>query len=368
MIICVVGLGYVGLPLAMEFAKKFDTIGFDINQTRIDGLKNGIDITGEVESYKIKESNLKLSSNPEDIKNADFVIVAVPTPIDKNKNPDLKYIKGASELVGKNMKKGAIIVFESTVYPGTTDEVCKEILEKESGMKFGEDFKLGYSPERINPGDTVHTIDKIVKIVSGSDEETTDKIAEVYSSIITAGVYKAKDIRTAEAAKVIENIQRDMNIGLMNELSLIFEKMGIDTHDVLKAAGTKWNFHKYTPGLVGGHCIGIDPYYLTSKAEEVGYEPRFILAGRRVNEYMAEHIKNLVIKKMNQAKKVISGSKVLILGLAFKPNVNDTRNSKVEDLINHLKKEGIEVVAYDPFIEENEVLISRIKHRKDVYK
>lgn len=332
--ICVVGLGYVGLPLACLLSKKFKVSGFDINEKKIEALKNGFDETGEVED--LKQFKINYSSNPELIKEANFIIVAVPTPIKDDKEPDLNPVESASSIVGKNLIKGATVVYESTVYPGCTEEICVPILEHESGLKCGQDFKVGYSPERVNPGDKVHTIDKIVKIVSGMDDETLELVAGVYGEITT--VFKAKSIKVAEAAKVIENVQRSLNIALMNELSLIFDRVGISTRDVLDAAGTKWNFHKYTPGLVGGHCIGIDPYYLTHKAQQLGYEPKVILAGQDVNEYMVE----LVAKKFDGCKKV------LIMGVTFKENVPDIRNSKAFDLEKKLRSMGIEVAKSDP--------------------
>ena len=350
--ICIVGLGYVGLPLAVAFSKHYSVIGFDVNSVKIDELKNGLDKTNEVSKEELEEANLRLTTDSNLIKEADFVIVAVPTPIDKSNKPNLSYVENASKIVGGNLKKGAIVVYESTVYPGVTEDVCLPILEKESGMECGVDFKIGYSPERVNPGDKAHTIDKIVKIVSGMDDETTDKIAEVYSKIITAGVFKARNIKTAEAAKVIENIQRDLNIALVNELSLIFDKLDIDTKDVLEAAGTKWNFHKYHPGLVGGHCIGVDPHYLTYRALELGYHPKIILAGREVNESMSRHVAENIVKELNNAGKLIKNSRVLIMGLTFKENVPDVRNSKAKEVIRYLKEYGIEVHAYDPLIDE----------------
>jgi UDP-N-acetyl-D-galactosamine dehydrogenase len=351
--ICVVGLGYVGLSLAIEFAKKFETIGFDINSEKIDGLKRSIDRTGEIEESELKKTKIKFTDDAADIKNANFVVVAVPTPINKLKKPNLKYLKSASELVGKNLSKGSTVIFESTVYPGVIEEICAPIIEKNSGLKCGVDFKIGYSPERINPGDKEYTIDKIIKVVSGMDKESTERIAEIYTQIIKAGVFKAKNIKTAEAAKVIENIQRDLNIALMNELSLIFERIGINTKDVLEAAGTKWNFHKYFPGLVGGHCIGVDPYYLTYKAEELGYSPQVILAGRGINEYMSKHVVDITIKGLIEANKKVKGAKVLLLGLTFKENVKDARNSKAKDIIKYLKEYDIDVVSWDPLLSDD---------------
>jgi len=354
-IICVVGLGYVGLPLAVELGKFFKVIGFDINKRKIENLKEGIDENGEIEKEKLMNSNIFYIDNPEDIKKANFIVVCVPTPVNNAKKPDLSYLKKASEIVGKNLSKNSVVVYESTVYPGCTEEVCVPILEKYSNLKYKVDFKVGHSPERINPGDKEHTIDKIVKVVSGCDKETTEEIAKVYGKIIKAGIYKAPDIKTAEAAKVIENIQRDLNIALMNELSIIFNKFGINTKEVLKAAETKWNFHKYYPGLVGGHCIPVDPYYLAYKAEEIGYYPEIILAGRRINENMPKYVANLVIKGLNEKRKVLKESKVLIIGLTFKENVKDYRNSKVKDLIEELREYGIEILGCDSLLDNETV-------------
>jgi len=354
-IICVVGLGYVGLPLAVEFSKFFKVIGFDINKRKIENLREGIDENGEIEKDKLINSNLFYTDNPEDIKKANFIIVCVPTPVNNAKKPDLSYLKKASEIVGKNLPRNSIVVYESTVYPGCTEEICVPILERCSNLKYKVDFKVGYSPERINPGDREHTIDKIVKVVAGCDEETTEELAKVYGKIIKAGIYKARDIKTAEAAKVIENIQRDLNIALMNELSIIFNKLGINTREVLKAAETKWNFHKYYPGLVGGHCIPVDPYYLAYKAEEIGYYPEIILAGRRINENMPKYVANLVIKGLNEKGKVLKESRVLIIGLTFKENVKDYRNSKVKDLIEELREYEIEILGCDPLL-DNEIV------------
>ena len=353
--VCIIGMGYVGLPLAIAFSKESKVIGFDINKEKIESLKQGIDITKETAKEELLSSNIEFTVNPEKIRESDFIIIAVPTPIDEDKIPDLSYLKSASELVGQNLKKGSIVVYESTVYPGATEEVCLPILERESGLKCPEDFKIGYSPERINPGDKEHTVTKILKVVSGIDKDSTEKIAETYNRAITAGVYKAKNIKTAEAAKVIENIQRDLNIALVNELSLIFERIGINTRDVIEAAGTKWNFHKYYPGLVGGHCIGIDPYYLTYKAKHLGYNPRVILAGREINEFMSKHLTNMILNSLTKQKKHIIGSKVLIIGLTFKENVPDTRNSKIKDVIRYLKKYSVEISAIDPLISEQEI-------------
>ena len=335
--ICVVGLGYVGLPLATLLSKQFDVSGFDINEHKIEDLKRGIDRTGEVEN--LSQYRIQYSADPSIIKTAHVVIVAVPTPITADNEPDLEPLMSASKLVAKNLTKGSIVVYESTVYPGCTEEVCLPILEAESGLKFGADFTVGYSPERVNPGDKKNTIDKVTKIISASDPETLERLKHVYGSITK--VFPASSIKVAEAAKVIENVQRSLNIALMNELAIIFDAIGISTRDVLEAAGTKWNFHRYTPGLVGGHCIGIDPYYLTYKAKQVGYDPKVILSGQAVNEYMSE----LVASKFKAKKKV------LILGLTFKENVPDTRNSKAGDLILHLKRQGSSVAVHDPLVE-----------------
>lgn len=332
--ICVVGLGYVGLPLVCLLSKHFEVVGYDINKSKIDDLSNGKDETGEVED--LSKYNIQYTADPAIIKAASFIIVAVPTPIDDQNEPDLTFLKDASTTVGQNLSKGSIVVYESTVYPGATEEVCLPILEQESGLKLGEGFQLGYSPERINPGDKVHTIDKIVKIISASDEEGLKRLKDVYGAITE--VFKASSIKVAEAAKVIENVQRSLNIALMNELALIFDKVGISTRDVLEAAGTKWNFHKYTPGLVGGHCIGIDPYYLTYKAKELGYDPKIILSGQEVNEKMAGLVANKFKDKKN----------ILVMGLTFKKNVADIRNSKATDLILKLVEQKSKVIAFDP--------------------
>lgn len=335
--ICVVGLGYVGLPLAIEFSKHFDVFGFDINKEAINRLKN-------------KYKTISFSFDPSIIKNANFIVVAVPTPINDAKLPDLKPLCSASKSVGKNLAKGSIVVYESTVYPGCTERDCVPILEKESGLKYGTDFKVGYSPERINPGDPVHTVDKITKVVSGMDKSSSDKIAEVYGKIIKAGIHIAPSIKVAEAAKIIENTQRDINIALMNELKMIFDKMEIDYKDVLEAAGTKWNFIKFTPGLVGGHCIGVDPYYLAYEAKRIGHHPEIILAGRRINDDMPKYEASKIIKEMTSTDKRVKGSKILILGGTFKPNIDDIRNSKVEDLANELKSYGCLISICEPNI------------------
>ncbi|WP_457642111.1 nucleotide sugar dehydrogenase [Persephonella sp.] len=353
--ICVIGLGYVGLPLAVLLDKKFNVIGFDINPKRIEELKQGYDRTKEISTEELRNSNIDFTDNPAKISEAKVIIVTVPTPIDKHNTPDLRPIRSASKTVGKYMQKGSIVVYESTVYPGLTEEECVPILEKESGLKWKKDFNVGYSPERVNPGDKEHTIDKIKKIVAGDSPEITEFLAELYGSVITAGIHKAPDIKTAEAAKVIENTQRDLNIALMNELSVIFNKMGIDTRAVLEAASTKWNFLRFEPGLVGGHCIGIDPYYLTFKAQAIGHHPEVILAGRRINDYMGKFVAENTVKNLIKAGKSVKGSKVLILGLTFKENIADIRNTKVIDIYKELKEYGIEVFIHDPFAHPEEV-------------
>jgi UDP-N-acetyl-D-galactosamine dehydrogenase len=354
--IAIIGLGYVGLPLAVEFGKQFTTIGFDINDLRIDELKNGYDRTLEVEADNLKSAqHLTFTSQLEELKKANFYIVTVPTPIDKNKRPDLKPLIKASETVGKVLKKGDIVVYESTVYPGCTEDDCVPVLEKFSGLKFNSDFFCGYSPERINPGDKVHTVTKIRKITAGSTPEIADVVNSTYAAIITAGTYKAPSIKVAEAAKVIENCQRDINIAFVNELSLIFDKMNIDTLDVLEAAGTKWNFLPFRPGLVGGHCIGVDPYYLTHKAEEIGYHSQVILAGRKINDNMGAFVANKVVKLMIKKGINVNTAKALVLGITFKENCPDIRNSKVIDIISELKDFGVKVDVYDPNADHHEV-------------
>lgn len=349
--VCVVGLGYVGLPLAIEFRKSgLDVIGFDVNKKRVDELKECVDRSNEVSCEDLKKYKLIITMDEKEISKADYIIVAVPTPLDEAKKPDMSFIESSSQIVGKNMKKSAIVVYESTVFPGLTEEVCIPILEKSSGMKCPADFKVGYSPERINPGDKQHTLDKITKIVSGIDEESLEEIAELYLNIIKAGVHRAPNIKTAEAAKVIENTQRDVNIALINEFSLIFEKMGLKTEDVIDAAGTKWNFHKYMPGLVGGHCIGVDPYYLISRAKEFGVTPKMMLTAREVNEYMPVHVAKIVISELAGRE----NARVLILGLTFKENLKDWRNSKIEDTIKTLTDTGITVLGFDPLLSDDE--------------
>ena len=357
MVVAVVGLGYVGLPLAVEFGKKRATIGFDLSARKIESYQQFIDPTGEVSVEDLKAATqLRVSTDPAILAEADYIVVAVPTPVDIAHNPDFTPLIGASTSVGKHMKKGAIVVFESTVYPGATEEVCIPILEKHSGLKWKEDFHVGFSPERINPGDKLHTLTTILKVVSGDDAATLDSVAQLYESIITAGVYRASSIKVAEAAKVIENTQRDLNIALMNELAIIFDKIDIDTLEVLQAAGTKWNFLPFRPGLVGGHCIGVDPYYLTHKAEMVGYHPQVILAGRRINDGMAKFVAEKTVKTMIAAGCHVKGSKVNVIGLTFKENCPDLRNSKVADVIAELKSYGVEVHVHDPVAEADEAM------------
>lgn len=353
--IAIIGLGYVGLPLALEFSKKFRVVGFDINPKRVEMLRRKEDPSKEVPASEFDNCDITFSYDLEEIRTCNFYIVAVPTPIDDGKNPDLKPLIGASRTVGKVLKKGDYVVFESTVYPGCTEEDCIPIMEKESGLVFNKDFKVGYSPERINPGDKVNTLTKILKIVSGSDAESLEEIAALYGSIITAGIHKAPTIKVAEAAKIIENTQRDLNISLMNELSLIFDKMNINTYDVIEAAGTKWNFLKFSPGLVGGHCIGVDPYYLTYKATELGLHPRVIAAGRFTNDMMGAHIAKVAIKKLINNDKQIKGSKILILGATFKEDVADIRNSKIIDIVKELKSFSVDVEVVDPRADSEEV-------------
>ena len=349
-----VGLGYVGMPIAVAFARKIKVVGFDLNEKKIELYKNGIDPTNEVGNDVIKNTTVEFTADPAKLKEAKFHIVAVPTPVNDDHTPDLSPVEGASRLLGQNLTKGSVIVFESTVYPGVTEDVCVPILEKESGLKCGEDFKIGYSPERINPGDKVHRLETITKIVSGMDEETLDIVAKVYELVVEAGVYRAESIKVAEAAKVIENSQRDINIAFMNELSIIFNKMGIDTKAVLEAAGTKWNFLKFFPGLVGGHCIGVDPYYLTYKAEELGYHSQIILAGRRINDDMGKYVAEALVKNLIKADIAVKGAKVAILGFTFKENCPDTRNTKVIDIYKELGEYGITPVVVDPAADAEE--------------
>lgn len=352
----VVGLGYVGMPLAIEFGKKINVIGFDTDERKIQNYLNGIDVTGEVGNEALKNTTVRFSSDERVLSKASFYIVTVPTPVAQDKTPDLNPLIGASTIIGRYLKKGDFVVYESTVYPGVTEEICVPVLEKESGLKAGADFKVGYSPERINPGDKVHTVTKVLKIVSGMDEESLEEIAKIYSIIVQAGVYRAESIKVAEAAKVIENTQRDINIAFMNELSLIFNKMNINTKAVLEAAGTKWNFLKFTPGLVGGHCIGVDPYYLAYKAQQMGYHPEVILAGRRINDMMGKYVAENTVKQLIKADKQIKGAKVYIMGLTFKEDVPDTRNTKVLDIIHELKEYGIEVFVSDCAADKEDVL------------
>lgn len=341
-IICIVGLGYVGLPLAMEFSRHFKVIGFDTNTKLV-----------KKQNFPNTNKHFVITDNPQQIKQADFVIITVPTPITGSKEPDLSHIENASRIVSQNMKEDCTVILESTVYPGVTEEIMKPILE-ESGLKCGQGFKIAYSPERINPGDSEHTIDKIIKIVSGMDEDTSELVAELYSKICCK-VFKAKNIKTAEAAKVIENVQRDLNIALMNELSLIFDRMGLSIKDVLEAAATKWNFHRYSPGLVGGHCIPVDPYYLVYKAKGLGYNPQVIQAGRAINDSMPKHVAGITVNALKDIEKVMKGSKVLIMGLTYKENVADTRETPVKGIINELKKYGIKIYGYDPFLSKEDV-------------
>ncbi len=352
--ISLVGLGYVGMPIAVAFAKKVDVIGYDLNAKKIELYKSGIDPTLEVGDEAIKNTTVEFTSDETKLREAKFHIVAVPTPVNDDHTPDLTPVEGASRILGRNLTKGSIVVFESTVYPGVTEDVCVPILEKESGLKCGVDFKIGYSPERINPGDKVHRLETIVKIVSGMDEETLDVVAKVYELVVEAGVHRAESIKVAEAAKVIENSQRDINIAFMNELSIIFNKMGIDTKAVLEAAGTKWNFLKFFPGLVGGHCIGVDPYYLTYKAEQIGYHSQVILAGRRINDDMGKYVAENVVKKLISAGKNVRDAKVAILGFTFKENCPDTRNTRVIDIMNELGEYGIAPVVADPVADTDE--------------
>lgn len=350
-----VGLGYVGMPIAVEFAKRgVKVIGFDLNAAKIETYKSGIDPTNEVGDEVIKNTTVEFTANAEDLKRAKFHIVAVPTPVNDDHTPDLTPVKSASEILGRNLTKGSIIIFESTVYPGVTEDICVPLLERESGLKCGIDFKIGYSPERINPGDKVHRLSTITKIVSGMDDETLDTVAKVYEIVVDAGVHRAENIKVAEAAKVIENSQRDINIAFMNELSIIFNKMGIDTKSVLEAAGTKWNFLKFYPGLVGGHCIGVDPYYLTYKAEELGYHSQIILSGRRINDDMGKYVAENMVKNLIAADKAVKGAKVAILGFTFKENCPDTRNTKVIDIVKELNDYGIYPMITDPIADAAE--------------
>lgn len=353
--ISVTGLGYVGLPLAISFAKVADVVGFDISKEKVSQYLKGIDVTKEVGDEAIKQTTALLTWEEKYLKDCKFHIVAVPTPINADKTPDLKPVINASKTLGRNLTNGSIVVYESTVYPGVTEDICVPILEQESGLKCGIDFKVGYSPERINPGDKIHRLESIVKVVSGIDEESLETIAKVYELVVEAGVHRAKSIKVAEAAKVIENSQRDINIAFMNELSIIFNKMGVDTKAVLEAAGTKWNFLKFTPGLVGGHCIGVDPYYLTYKAEQIGYHSQIILAGRKINDDMGKYVAENVVKSMIKADKQVKGSTVAVFGITFKENCPDVRNTKVVDIINELKEYGIETKVIDPVADKNDL-------------
>jgi UDP-N-acetyl-D-galactosamine dehydrogenase len=353
--LAVIGLGYVGLPIALEFAGKVNVIGFDINEQRLDKMRNGVDPSGELDSELFKNKSIEFTSSIEKLGEASFFIVTVPTPIDEHNLPDLKPILSATRSIAIILKKGDYVVYESTVYPGCTEEDCVPILEELSGLKYQTDFKVGYSPERINPGDTEHTITKILKVVSGGDEESLEEISKIYQIIVKAGVHKAPSIKVAEAAKIIENTQRDVNIALMNELSIIFNKMGINTYDVLEAAGTKWNFIRFQPGLVGGHCIGVDPYYLTYKAQELGYHAQVINSGRYVNDSMGFYVAKQTVKKIIASGKDVSKSKVLVMGATFKENVEDIRNSKVADVVKELSSYGVHVEVTDPKADSNEL-------------
>lgn len=353
--VAVVGLGYVGLPLAIEFGKKINTIGFDITKHKIDSYRRQSDPTGEVSSVEFAAAKqLTFTADPAELARADFIIIAVPTPVDLAHQPDFAALKRASETVGRHMKKGAIVIYESTVYPGATEEVCIPVLEQFSGMYWKTDFNVGYSPERINPGDKQHTLTTITKVVSGDSPESMEQIARLYESVVSAGVHRASSIKVAEAAKVIENTQRDLNIALMNELAIIFGKLGIDTLETLRAAGTKWNFLPFRPGLVGGHCIGVDPYYLTHKAEMVGYIPQVILAGRRINDSMAKYVAEQTVKQIIKAGFNVKGAQVNVLGLTFKENCPDLRNSKIADVIRELQDYGVDVHVHDPIVEHDE--------------
>lgn len=352
--IAVVGLGYVGMPIAVAFAKKVNVIGFDLNHKKIDLYKSGIDPTNEVGDDEIKTTTVEFTSDETRLREAKFHIVAVPTPINCDKTPNLSPIEGASRIIGRNLTEGSIVVFESTVYPGVTEEICVSILEEESGLKCGVDFKIGYSPERINPGDKVHRLENIIKIVSGMDEESLDVIAKVYELVVEAGVYRARTIKVAEAAKVVENSQRDINIAFMNELAMVFDRLGIDTKEVVEAMNTKWNALGFYPGLVGGHCIGVDPYYFVYEAEKLGYHSQIVLSGRKINDGMGKFVADAIIKKLILANKVVKQANVVILGITFKENTPDTRNSKVVDIITSLKEYGIEPIVVDPIADATE--------------
>ena len=354
--IVVAGLGYVGLPLAVELSRFFKVTGFDVKNKRVEELSRGIDKSGEVSGKKLKSSKVLFTNEPGQIKDASIIIIAVPTPIDKHKIPDLSPLRKATEIVGKNLQKGAVVVYESTVYPGVTEDICVPIIEEFSGLKCGKGFKVGYSPERVNPGDSAHSLSDIVKVVSAQDRKTSNLLTAIYGYVVKAGIHMAPDIKTAEAAKVIENIQRDLNIALVNELSIIFNKMGLDTKAVLDAAGTKWNFLPFQPGLVGGHCIGVDPYYLTFKAQSIGYHPEVILSGRRINDNMGNYIADNTVKQLIISGKPVKNSKVLMLGLTFKENVSDIRNTRVVDIYYKLKEYGINISLHDPLADREEVM------------
>ncbi|MEB6197756.1 nucleotide sugar dehydrogenase [Mammaliicoccus sciuri] len=353
--LAVVGLGYVGMPIALAFSEIIDVIGFDINKNKIDLYKSGIDPTGEVGNGKIKNSNLKFTSDESELKDSKFIIVSVPTPINRNKTPDLTPVESASKIIGKNLTKGSIVVYESTVYPGVTEDVCLPILEKESGLKEGIDFYIGYSPERINPGDKKHKLENIVKIVSSSNNKSIDLISNVYELVVKAGVHKASSIKVAEAAKVVENSQRDINIAFMNELAMVFDKMNIDTNEVIKAMNTKWNSLNFYPGLVGGHCIGVDPYYFIYEAEKLGYHSKIVLSGRKINENMSKYVADTAIKKLIESDKKVKNANVLILGATFKENTPDTRNSKIIDIINYLNEYNLNIQIVDPVADKEEL-------------
>jgi len=357
MTVAVVGLGYVGLPLAVAFGRQFRTLGYDLDAEKVEAYRRHVDPTGEITTQELRAaSGLECTSDPRRLAEADFVVVAVPTPVDAAHNPDLGPLVGAADIVGRYMKTGATVIFESTVYPGATEEVCVPVLEKSSGMKWQAGFHVGYSPERINPGDREHTLARVVKVVSGDSPETLERVAALYGAVVEAGVHRASSIMVAEAAKVIENTQRDLNIALMNELAIIFGKLGIDTTEVLEAAGTKWNFLKFKPGLVGGHCIGVDPYYLTYKAETLGYHPQVILAGRRINDGMGKHVADQTIKRMAQSGCPIAGASAVVLGLTFKENCPDLRNSRVPEIVRELESFGVEVAVHDPLADADEAM------------
>jgi UDP-N-acetyl-D-galactosamine dehydrogenase len=353
--LAVIGLGYVGLPLAVALSKEFNVVGIDVNEQRVDTLKRGFDTNNETSSDDLRSSNIKFTTDFSVLKEYQFIIVTVPTPVDINKRPDLSFLELASKSIGKHLQEESIVVYESTVYPGVTEEFCAPILEKYSGLKYGVDFNVGYSPERINPGDKVHTVDKVIKIVAGDNEKTLNTIESVYGKIVKAGIYKAASIKTAEMAKVIENTQRDINIALMNEIALICQKLDIETKDVLDAAKTKWNFLAFSPGLVGGHCIGVDPYYLTFKCEELNYHPQMILSGRRINDSIGKHIAEVTIKKLIGNNKLVKSANVLIMGATFKENIKDIRNSKVLDIVEELRDYRINVFLNDPLADPEQV-------------